>query len=83
MRGTKGGPSTSTRRWPSHLFGDCGDGLYAAVDNEADVEMVVVAGYRELESVPEVERLAEVEASAQGTPSSGPAPRSTCSIACQ
>jgi hypothetical protein len=47
----------------SDLVGDCGHGLYAAVDHEADVEMVLVAGHGELERVPEVERRAEVEAS--------------------
>jgi hypothetical protein len=44
---------------------------------------VLVAGQGELEPFAEVERLAEVEASLQGTPCSGPASRSTCSIACQ
>jgi hypothetical protein len=51
----------------SDLVGDCGHGLYAAVDHEADVEMVLVAGHGELEPISEVERLAEVGASAQGT----------------
>jgi hypothetical protein len=58
--------------WLRQIFvGDCGHGLYAAFDHEADVEMVLVAGHGELERVSEVERLAEVEASAQGTPRIG------------
>ena len=39
---------------------DCCHGLDAAVDDEADVEMVLVAGHGELQAVPEVERFPEV-----------------------
>jgi hypothetical protein len=56
------------RRWRrSDRVVDCGHGFYAAVGDEADVEMVLVARDGELELVAEVERLAEVDASAQVT----------------
>src|SRR5204862_913993 len=55
-------PHPSRRR--SDVALDCGHGLDAAVDHESDVELVLVAGHGELEPVAEVERFAEVEASA-------------------
>jgi hypothetical protein len=66
---------------PSDLVIDCGHGRYVAVDDKADVEVLLVAGQGEREPVAEVERRKSRRAR-RGNPGFGPAPRSTCSVAC-